>query len=81
MLPAVDDELAMSAKFEMVDFTCEPNELTAMVIPIAIPAAIKPYSMAVLPESFLARTRKSRRRPWAGQLSGAHLPGIACSAA
>jgi hypothetical protein len=56
MLPAVDDEPAMSAKFEMVDFTCEPKELAAIVIPIAIPAAIKPYSMAVLPEAFLART-------------------------
>jgi hypothetical protein len=59
----------MSAKFEIVDFTCEPRELTAMVIPIAIPAAIKPYSIDVLPaplspnlfESF--PTTISARRP------------------
>jgi hypothetical protein len=43
----------MSAKFEIVDFTCEPRELTAMVIPIAIPAAIKLYSMDVLPAPLL----------------------------
>jgi hypothetical protein len=54
----VDEELAMSAKFEMVDFTCEPKELTAMVIPIAIPAAIKPYSIDVFPESLSANSGK-----------------------
>jgi hypothetical protein len=52
-LAAVDEELAISAKFEMVDFTREPRELTAMLIPIAILAAINRYSTAVLPASFL----------------------------
>jgi hypothetical protein len=49
----------MSAKFEMVDFKCEPREVTAMVIPIAIPAAIKPYSTDVFPASLLPNSRKS----------------------
>jgi hypothetical protein len=31
--------------------SCEPTPLTAVMITIAIPAAIKPYSMAVAPES------------------------------
>jgi hypothetical protein len=62
----VDEELAMSATFEMVDFNCEPREVTAIVIPIAIPAAIKPYSMAVLPESFSAKKTKSSMPPFAG---------------
>jgi hypothetical protein len=59
----------MSAKFEIVDFTCEPRELTAMVIPIAIPAAIKLYSIDVLPAPLLLNsfeslpTTISARRP------------------
>jgi hypothetical protein len=41
---------AISAK---VDFNCVPRETTTMLIPTAIPAAIKPYSREVPPASSL----------------------------
>ena len=49
-LLAYGGALAISAK---VDFKCVPREVTAIVIPTAIPAAIKPYSKDVPPESSL----------------------------
>jgi hypothetical protein len=64
-LLASGDELIRLAK---VDFNCVPREAAAMVIPTAIPAAIRPYSKDVPPErSFPNRlvilsTETSRRQ-------------------
>ena len=52
-LLAYGGALAISAK---VDFKCVPREVTAIVIPTAIPAAIKPYSKDVPPEVIVAKS-------------------------
>jgi hypothetical protein len=38
-----------------VVLSCEPSELTTAIIATEIPAAIKPYSMAVAPDSSLTK--------------------------
>jgi hypothetical protein len=38
-----------------VVFSCEPSELTTAIIATEMPAAIKPYSMAVAPDSSLTK--------------------------
>jgi hypothetical protein len=58
----------------MVDFTCEPRELTAMLVPIATPAAIRPYSMEVFPKSLLANPWKTRTGSSAVRLKARQLP-------
>src|SRR6187431_3323761 len=51
MPPEIGDyfsELLMASKFEL---SLLPRPLTAVMIAIAMPAAIRPYSMAVAPDS------------------------------
>jgi hypothetical protein len=38
-----------------VVLSCEPSELTTAIIATEMPAAIKPYSMAVAPDSSLTK--------------------------
>jgi hypothetical protein len=71
----------MSARLEIVDFTCEPRELTAMLIPIAIPAAIKPYSIDVFPEPLLLNPFESFPTTISARRTGRRTTPLASEAA
>src|SRR6266566_6502233 len=53
-LMAIYGLMAVAAAFSLV-FNAVPTEFTAAMIATAMPAAIKPYSMAVAPDSLLRK--------------------------
>jgi hypothetical protein len=51
-LPAVASQDEILVK---VDFNCEPSLLTTVMMATEMPAAIRPYSMVIAPDSLSAK--------------------------